>query len=142
MSVQVTELTFLEHLAGKFDLPVPEHLGMGASRAEIREALGRWGGKGVVKPDMLTGRRGKAGVITVVDDAQDAIRAMRAAAAAQIAGHGARTAYMVEHIPAELEIYTAIMYDSRYLSPSLTISLRGGVDIESVDASQKRTIAL
>jgi len=61
MSVQVTELTFLEHLARKFDLPVPEHLGMDASRLEIRAALGRWGGKGVVKPDMLTGRRGKAG---------------------------------------------------------------------------------
>jgi len=142
MSVQVTELTFLEHLARKFDLPVPEHLGMDASRAEIREALGRWGGKGVVKPDMLTGRRGKAGVITVVDDAQDAVRAMRVAAAAQVAGHGARTAYMVQYIPAEMEIYTAIMYDSRFLSPSLTISLDGGVDIESVDASRKRTIPL
>jgi succinyl-CoA synthetase beta subunit len=142
MSVQVTELTFLDHLARKFDLPVPEHLEMGASRAEVREALNRWGGKGVVKPDMLTGRRGKAGAITVVDDAQDAIRAMRVAASAQVSGHSARTAYMVQHIPAELEVYTAIMYDSRYLSPSLTISLHGGVDIESVDASQKRTIPL
>jgi len=142
MSVQVTELVFLEHLARKFDIPVPEHLEMDASRAEIRAALNRWSGKGVVKPDMLTGKRGKAGVITVVDDAQDAIRAMRSAAAAQVEGHGARTAYLVEYIPAELEVYTAIMYDSRYLSPSLTISLRGGVDIESVEPQDKRTIAL
>ena len=44
MSAQVTELQFLEHLAGRFNLPVPEHLTADAPAAEIREAMNRWGG--------------------------------------------------------------------------------------------------
>ena len=142
MSVQVTELSFLEQLARKYDVPVPEHLGAEASRGEIREALGRWGGKAVVKPDVLAGRRGKAGKIAVVSDAQEAMAALRAAAAADVNGHGARTAYLVQYIPAEMEVYSALMYDSRYLSPSLTISLHGGVDVESIDEADKRTIPI
>ena len=142
MSVQVTELSFLEHLARKYDLPVPEHLGADASRAEIREALQRWGGKGMVKPDVLAGRRGRAGVVTPVEEAQDAMRALRLAAADDVNGHSARTAYLVQYVPAEMELYTALVYDSRFLGPSFTISLNGGVDIESVDEADKRTIPI
>lgn len=142
MSVQVTELSFLEHLAKKYDLPVPEHLGADASRAEIREAIQRWGGKGVVKPDVLAGRRGKAGVVTTVEEAQDAMRVLRKAAASDVNGHSPRTAYLEQYIPAELEVYTALIYDSRFLGPSFTISLKGGADIEEVDEAEKRTIPI
>jgi len=142
MSVQVTELSFLDHLAKKYGLPVPEHLGANASRAEIRDAIQRWGGKAVVKPDILSGKRGKAGTVTIVEDAMEAARALRGAATAQVGDHGARTAYLVQYIPAEMEVYTAIMYDSRLLAPSLTISLKGGMDIEAVDEADKRTIGL
>jgi len=142
MSVQVTELSFLDQLARKYNVPVPEHLGAEASRMEVREALQRWGGRGVVKPDVLTGKRGKAGVVTIVDDAPDAIRALRAAAAADVNGRGARTAYLVQYVPAKLEIYTALMYDSRSLGPSFTVSLKGGVDIELIDEADKRTLPL
>ncbi|HUS90941.1 MAG TPA: ATP-grasp domain-containing protein [Phycisphaerae bacterium] len=140
MSVQVAELSFLDHLARRFDIPVPEYLRADASGTEIREALARWGGKGVVKPDVLAGRRGKAGAVTVVSDAQEAVRALRLAAAANVAGKIARTAYLQQYIPAESEVYTALIYDSRYLGPSLTISLRGGMDIEEVPPADKRTI--
>ena len=142
MSVQVTELTFLEHLARKYGLPVPEHLGADASRSEIREAIQRWGGKGVVKPDVLAGKRGKAGLVAVVEEAQDALRLLRAAAGAEVDGHHARTAYLVQYVPADLEVYTALTYDSRSLGPSFTVSLRGGVEIESVEEADKRTIPI
>ena len=142
MSVQVAELSFLERLAKRFDLPVPEHLAADASRQEIRDALQRWGGKGVVKPDVLAGRRGKAGLVTVVEDAQEAARLLRAATTASVGGRSARTAYLQQYIPAEMEVYTALMYDSRYLGPSLTISLRGGMGIEEVAEADKRTIAV
>ena len=39
MAAQITELTFLEHLAGRFKLPVPDHLPADATGAEIRAAL-------------------------------------------------------------------------------------------------------
>jgi len=142
MSVQVTELFFLEHLAKRFSLPVPEHVSADVPRAQIRRALERWGGQGVVKPDVLAGKRGKAGLVTVVRDGPEATRALRAASTASVDGQDARAAYLQQYVPAETEAYTALMYDSRFLGPSLTVSLRGGMDIESIPPADKRTIAV
>ncbi len=140
--LQVNELTFLDHLAQKFDIPVPEHLTAGAGRAEVRDALARWGGKGVVKPDILSGRRGRAETVFTVTEAQDAIRKLKLAATAEIGGKLARTSYMVQYVPAQKEIYTAITYDSRFLGPSLTVSLAGGMEVEAIGDSSKKTIPI
>jgi succinyl-CoA synthetase beta subunit len=53
-----------------------------------------------------------------------------------------RTSYLVEYIPAELEIFTAITYNSSLLGPSFTISLNGGIDIEDIPDYQKITIPI
>jgi succinyl-CoA synthetase beta subunit len=45
---------------------------------------------------------------------------------------------LVQDVPARAEVYTAITYDSRFLSPAITLSLRGGMDIESVPENEKR----
>jgi succinyl-CoA synthetase beta subunit len=140
--LEINELTFLDHLAGKFDIPVPEHLPASATRSEIREALARWGGKGIVKPDILTGKRGKAGVVFAVAEAQEALKKLKIAAAAEINGKIARTAYITQHIPADHEIYTAITYDSRFLAPSFTLSLQGGIDVEEISDAGKKTIPI
>ena len=140
MAFQITELTFMEQLAGRFNLPTPEYLVATASRAEIRDALARWGGKGIVKADIMRGGKSKAGAVKIVSEAQEALREMRRLSAIEIGGQQARTAYITQYIPAEIQIYSAITYDSRFLGPSLTLSLRGGVDIESVGAEGKRTI--
>jgi succinyl-CoA synthetase beta subunit len=140
--LEINELTFLDHLAGKFDIPVPEHLPASATRSEIREALARWGGKGIVKPDILTGKRGKAGVVFAVAEAQEALKKLKIAAAAEINGKIARTAYITQYIPAEHEIYTAITYDSRFLAPSFTLSLQGGIDVEEISDAGKKTIPI
>ncbi|MFP4055482.1 MAG: ATP-grasp domain-containing protein [Candidatus Brocadiia bacterium] len=140
MALQITELTFLNQLAHRFDLPVPEHLEAGASRRAIREALARWGGKGVVKADVMAGGRGKAGAVKVVEDPQEAAAELRRLATAKVQGMEARSAYLTQFIPAELQIYSAITYDSRFLGPSLTVSMKGSVDIESVGPEDKRTI--
>ena len=140
MPVQITELTFLNQLAHRFDLRVPEHLEAGASRHDLREALKRWGGKGVVKADVMAGGRGKAGAVKVVDDVREAIAELRRLGSADIHGMQARTAYITQFIAAELQVYSAITYDSRYLGPSLTLSMKGGVDIEAVGDNDKRTM--
>jgi len=140
MPVQITELTFLNQLAHRFDLRVPEHLEAGASRHDLREALKRWGGKGVVKADVMAGGRGKAGAVKVVDDVREAIAELRRLGSADIRGMQARTAYITQFIAAELQVYSAITYDSRYLGPSLTLSMKGGVDIEAVEDEDKRTM--
>ncbi len=142
MPVDIGELTFLEQLAEQFDIPVPEYLTAEASRSDIRSALGRWGGKGLVKPDILSGKRGKAGEVSVVTTAAEAMKKLKLAAAAEINNRNARTAYLVQYVPSEQEVYTAITYDSRWLGPSFTISLKGGVDVEEITEENKKTIPI
>ncbi len=139
MPAQITELTFLDNLAGRFGLPVPEHLSGDAGGAEIRKALKRWGDRGIVKSDVLSGKRGKAGAVKEIADQADAQKEMKLLQGQLVSGRFPRTAYLVQYIPAEIEIYTAITYDSRTLKPCVTISLEGGMDIEDVAAEKKVT---
>jgi len=94
----------------------------------------------VVKPDVLTGRRGKAGVVREVSDYVQAQRELKRVQAVEVDGRLPRTAYMVRYVPAELEMYSAITYNSLTLGPSITLSLRGGVDIEEVSDDDKITM--
>jgi succinyl-CoA synthetase beta subunit len=139
MSVQITELTFLEHLAPRFHLPTPEYLGSEAGGAQIRKALDRWGNKAIIKPDVLSGKRGKAGVVQVVEDYVDAQHQFKQVQSVEVNGHLPRTAYLVQYIPSEMEIYTAITYNSHHLSPAMTLSLRGGMDVEDIGEDEKIT---
>lgn len=142
MPVQIGELTFLEHLAAKFEIPVPDFVTAAASRSTVRSALGRWSNKGIVKPDVLTGKRGKAGALNIVEDAPAAMMALKTLSAAEVNGLVARTSYMVQYIPAETEIYTALTYDSRFLASAFTICLDGGMEVEDVAGDRKRTIPI
>ena len=56
MTVSMSEHTFLEHLAFRFNISAPEFLSAEAHAQEIKNALNRWGGKALVKPDVLTGK--------------------------------------------------------------------------------------
>ena len=117
---------------------MPEFVEWPAERKPIQECLARWK-SAVAKADILTGGRGKAGLVETVDSLSEAIRALKRLSAVEHRGRLARTAYLVQHVPAQHEVYTAITYDSRYLSPAITLSLRGGMDVESIPDSEKRT---
>jgi len=138
MDQEIGELTFLRQLAPRYAVPVPEFLEWPAERKAVQESLDRWK-SAVAKADILSGGRGKAGLVQTADSASEAIRALKRLSAAEHHGRLARTSYLVEHIPAKQEVYTAITYDSRFLSPVITLSLRGGVEIESIAESEKRT---
>lgn len=142
MSAQITELTFLEQLAPRSGLPVPDFVPGSAPQSRLRDALERWGGEALVKPDILTGKRGKAGAVRKVTDFIEAQRVMKQIGSIEINGKFAREAYAVQLIPAGVEAYTAITYDSRCMGPMLTVSLAGGMDIEEVPEEQKELIAV
>jgi len=137
MAPQATELFFLETLARQFGVPAPEYLPAEARGSEIREALQRWDGRGLVKPDVLAGKRGKAGVVRQVHDMADAQRELKRVQGQEIAGRVPRTAYLVQYVPAETEVYSAVTYDSRCLGPAMTVSLSGGVDVEEAAEAKK-----
>lgn len=138
--MRVTELSFLNQLAKRFGIPVPRHIEGSASRAEIKEALEEWGGEALVKPDVMAGKRGKAGSIVLVNNVQDALIQLKRIANTEVNGKMPRTSYLVEKIPANFEMFTAITYNSAYLQPSFTVSLDGGMDIEDVPEDKKVTI--
>ena len=138
MTREMGELTFLRELAPRYAIPVPQFLEWPAERKAIQQCLAQWK-SAIAKADILVGGRGKAGLIEEVESVSDAIRAMKRLAAAELKGRLARTAYLVQHVPAASEVYTAITYDSRWLSLAVTISLRGGMDVESLPESEKRT---
>ncbi len=142
MATQIGELTFLKHLAGKFEIPIPEYVTADAPRAEVRTTLGRWDNKGIVKPDVLSGKRGKAGAIDIVTDAAAGMMKLKTLSAAEVNGKVARTSYMVQYIPAEMEVYSAITYDSQFLVSVLTVCMSGGIDVENVGEDKKRTIPI
>lgn len=140
MTIRMTELTFLEQFAPRYGIPVPRHIEGTAKRSELKRALEEWGGRALVKPDVLAGRRGKAGAIAQVDNVQDAIRQIKRISGTEISGHMPRSAYLVEKVPAAFEMFSAITYNSSFLQPSFSVSLKGGVDIEDVPDNKKVTM--
>ena len=138
MAHEIGELVFLRQLAPRFAVPAPDFLEWPADRKAIQERLSRWK-SAIAKPDILIGGRGKAGLMETVSSASEAIRALKRLSTAEHCGRLARTSYLVQHVPAKHEVYTAITYDSRTLSPAITLSLQGGMDVESIPDSQKRT---
>ncbi|MFC1766036.1 ATP-grasp domain-containing protein [Planctomycetota bacterium] len=140
MAIRVTEFSFLEQFASRYGIPVPRHIDGNVKRADLKQALESWGGQAIVKPDVLTGKRGKAGAIVTVTDVPAAIREVKRIASTEVNANMPRTAYLVEKIPAQMEMFTAITYNSSYLQPSFTVSLQGGMDIEDVSEKDKITI--
>jgi len=140
MSLKATELTFLGHIAPRYGIPVPRHITGVAEPSELKAAIESWGGKALVKPDILSGSRGKSGMITPVDNVNEALREIKRISGMETDGNVPRLAYLEEVIPARMEIFSAITYNTEFLGPSLTVSLEGGMDIEEVPDTKKRTI--
>jgi len=140
MSIRITELTFLDHFANRYGIPVPRHITEAAGPHEIRKALEDWGGEAIVKPDILAGSRGKAGAVETVGNIQEAIAAIKRIGSTKVNGKMPRMSFMVEKIPAKFEVFSAITYDSNYLQPSFTLSLEGGVNVEEIGEEKKITI--
>jgi succinyl-CoA synthetase beta subunit len=139
MSIKIGELSFLQELSARFGIPAPDFVVEPVTQSMVRHKLEEWG-TGIVKPDVLTGKRGVAGVVRTVDDYHAALRLLKQVAATEVSGQQPRTAYMVQAVPADLEVFSAVTYSSRLLGPALTTSLCGGTEIESVADAEKVTI--
>ena len=123
--------------------PVPEVLGPAASDTEIKELIDRHG-EVFVKPVFKggIGKKGKAGLLGRARDLRTALAEKE-------------RLYFVEHragrlrakangvtfeaaIPATQEVYFSITDSTRFRAPTVTLTHRGGVDIEEID---KRYVA-
>ena len=99
---------------------------------EAREAAEKIGGTVAVKAQVLTGGRGKAGGIKVVDSPEDAEEAAEQILGMDIKGHTVRRVYVEGGADIESEMYLSILVDRGEKKPLILFSTEGGVDIEEV----------
>ncbi len=84
----------------------------------------------VVKAQVPTGKRGKAGGILRADDPTQAFAAGRAILGMDIDGHRVKKVLVEEQVPVSIECYAAVLSDAPSQGPLLLFSTMGGMDVE------------
>jgi succinyl-CoA synthetase beta subunit len=89
----------------------------------------------VVKAQVPTGKRGKAGGIKLAATPDDARRHAKAIIGMEIAGHKVEKVLIEEQMPIKRELYAALLNDPSSKGPLVMFSTVGGMDIEEVAAT-------
>ena len=106
------------------------------SAAEAEAAAAALGVPVVVKAQVPTGKRGKAGGIRAADDPKAAHDAADAILGMEIAGHLVSSVLIEEQVEIAAEYYAAVLNDAASKGPLVMVSPEGGMDIEEIAASK------
>ncbi len=120
-----------KELFGRFGIPVSEGR-LATTPAEARSAAEDLGGQVVVKAQVLTGGRGKAGGIKLAEDPADAEAKAAAILGLDIRGHVVRRLWIERASEIETEYYLSLTFDRGVKKPLFMFTKEGGVDIEQV----------
>ena len=104
--------------------------------AEEAAMAGEQLGAVVVKAQVPTGKRGKAGGIIAADTAAETKAAAEKILGMDIAGHTVAKLLVEQRAPIANEFYAAIVNDASSKGPLLMFSDQGGMDIEEIAVSQ------
>jgi succinyl-CoA synthetase beta subunit len=113
---------------------------LAVTAAEARTAAEELGGPVVVKAQVLTGGRGKAGGIKLAADPDEAEARAEEILGLDIRGHVVRKLWIEKASDIEKEYYLSITFDRGAKQPLLMFTTRGGVDIEEVAASSPEAL--
>jgi len=105
------------------------------SGAEARAAAVDLAGPVVVKAQVPTGKRGKAGGIRAADTAGEAAAAAEAILELEIGGHRVESVLVEERVAIATEYYAAVLNDAASKGPLVMFSSAGGMDVEEVAVS-------
>jgi succinyl-CoA synthetase beta subunit len=120
-----------KQIFAKYGVPIPK--GQVASDAvRVKEIAKEFGGRVVVKSQVLVGGRGKAGGIRLAKTPQEAEEVASQILAMEIKGLPVRKVLVDEAANIEKEIYLGITNDRAARKPVIMASAAGGVDIEEV----------
>jgi len=129
-------MNFEEHAAKPLlaaaGIAVPR--GRTAKTPDEAAAIAKELGAVVVKAQVPTGKRGKAGGIKTADTPDAAQAAARAILGMDIAGHKVERLLVEERAPIAREFYAAVLNDPSSKGPLVMFSTEGGMDIEEVAA--------
>lgn len=94
----------------------------------------------VIKAQVPTGKRGKAGGIKLAGTPDEAADAARAILKLEIGGYKVGTVLVEEQAKIAREFYAAILNDSASRGPLLLFSTEGGMDIEEIAATKPQAL--
>jgi succinyl-CoA synthetase beta subunit len=120
-----------KQLFARFGIPVSEGR-LATSPEEARAAAEEIGGPVVVKAQVLTGGRGKAGGVKLADDPADAEAKARDILGLDINGHVVRKLWVEQASDIAKEYYLSITFDRGTKQPLFMLTTEGGVEIEQV----------
>lgn len=129
-----------KRLFAEHGVPIPRG-NIASTAVEARERARELGGKVVVKAQVLTGGRGKAGGVKLANDPDAAEAIAKEILGMNIRGLTVRKVLIDEQAPGiAQEIYLAVLIDRARRLPMMMASAEGGVDIEEVAAKTPELI--
>jgi succinyl-CoA synthetase beta subunit len=129
-----------KELFRRFGIPVSEGR-LARTPAEARAAAEALGGQVVVKAQVLTGGRGKAGGIKLADDPGDAERKAEEILGLDINGHLVRKLWIERASEIAKEYYLSVTFDRGAKKALFMLTTEGGVEIEEVAAEKPQALA-
>jgi succinyl-CoA synthetase beta subunit len=129
-----------KELFRRFGIPVSEGR-LATSPEEARDAAAELGGPVVVKAQVLTGGRGKAGGIKLAEDPADAHAKAREILGLDIRGHVVRKLWIEKASDIAKEYYLSVTFDRGEKKPLFMLTTEGGIDIEQVAEEQPEALA-
>jgi len=128
-----------KELFRRFGIPVSEGR-LATSPEEARTAAQELGGQVVVKAQVLTGGRGKAGGIQLADTPDDAEAHARAILGMDIRGHVVRKLWIESASDIAREYYLSLTFDRGEKKALFMFTKEGGIDIEEVAAERPEAL--
>jgi succinyl-CoA synthetase beta subunit len=123
-----------KELFSRFGIPVSEGR-LARTREEACAAAEELGGTVVVKAQVLTGGRGKAGGIKLAETPEDAEARAAEILGMDIRGHVVEKVWVERASDIAREYYLSIAFDRSAKRPLFMFTTQGGIDIEEVAAS-------
>jgi len=120
-------------------IPVPEEH-VATSSDEAADAAAKIGGPAVVKAQVHTGGRGKAGGVKLVNDVDEARTAASEILGMDIKGHTVHRVLVAEQIEYESELYLGLVFDRADETTAIMGCSEGGVDIETLAEEKPEAI--
>jgi succinyl-CoA synthetase beta subunit len=106
--------------------------GLAETPEEARAAAEEIGGQVVVKAQVLTGGRGKAGGVKLAEDPDDAEQKAKDILGLDINGHVVRRLWIERASDIAKEYYLSVTFDRGAKKPLFMLTTEGGVEIEQV----------
>ena len=129
-----------KELFRRFGIPVSEGR-LATSPAEARTAAEEIGAQVVVKAQVLTGGRGKAGGIKLADGPDDAERKAEDIIGLDINGHVVRKLWVESASEIAKEYYLSATFDRGAKKVLFMLTTEGGIEIEEVAARSPEALA-